>query len=446
MIRIWCDSRPLRPESDGLLARPENNSKFRRMRKSLSMSASKALKRDDHVAVVTIEESNKQDHATGEPYIPLCSATQSIRLLHVKGEGESLTWRLVNYGDLRECPPFTALSYTWGEASPFDGKILLNGHKTEIRENLLLFLQHVKMWNSSQRKAFRELRSDLSTPEEPDSTTMHAWKGPFWIDSICIDQRSDLEKTHQVKLMSQIYSRAECVLVWFPCVLEDAPIPKSKHLEEVDTTTALQHMTSSPYWRRVWIIQEFVLAQNLLLCYGTVCTKYDVLCSIVDDGSRLDLFYDKGSLILFWGLREQRESKADDKFDDHLPALFEKFWTSECEDPRDKIFALLGLAGKWAKIEPDYTITRTRLFVQLLSSYWEFGHPKQHYNRIKRILNVDMDEVFELYYAEHGEQHPMKEVEKWKKEDLRRLLSMPREPTLEFSASQSESEHVDRSN
>lgn len=443
MIRIRCDLGPLLPERDEMLIRPEN--KFRRIHKSLPTTVSKALRRSDHVTPAAIEESNKQGHISSEPYLPFCNTTQSIRLLHVDLEGESVTWRLVNYDDLRKCPPFTAISYRWGEASLLDGRILLNGHKTEIRQSLFLFLQHVKLWNSDQRKAFRELSSRFLTPGKPDRRTLRAWRGPFWVDSLCIDQRSAIEKTHQVKLMSEIYGRAECVLVWFPCVLQEAPMPKSKLVEQMDTTTALQHMLSAQYWRRVWIIQEFILAQNLLLCYGTNCIKYDILCSLVDDRSSLDLFYRSHSQTSFDYLRKQRESRADNKFDDHLPALFEKFHESECDDPRDKIFALLGLAGKWAKIEPDYTITHAKLFAELLGAYWEFGDPRHHYNRLKRSLTVEMDEVFELYYAEHGEQHPMKQLEEWQKEDIRGLLSMPCQPPSESLASQSTSERVARS-
>ena len=36
----------------------------------------------------------------------------------------------------------------------------------------------------------------------------------LWIDSICIDQDNSSEKTAQVKLMGQIYSRASFVAVW----------------------------------------------------------------------------------------------------------------------------------------------------------------------------------------------------------------------------------------
>lgn len=38
--------------------------------------------------------------------------------------------------------------------------------------------------------------------------------GYLWIDAICINQATTLEKNHQVSMMGMIYSQAECVIVW----------------------------------------------------------------------------------------------------------------------------------------------------------------------------------------------------------------------------------------
>lgn len=37
---------------------------------------------------------------------------------------------------------------------------------------------------------------------------------PLWVDAICIDQSNNSERTSQVRMMDQIYSRADCVVVW----------------------------------------------------------------------------------------------------------------------------------------------------------------------------------------------------------------------------------------
>ena len=37
---------------------------------------------------------------------------------------------------------------------------------------------------------------------------------PIWIDAVCINQNDDLEKSGQIPLMGEIYSKAAEVLVW----------------------------------------------------------------------------------------------------------------------------------------------------------------------------------------------------------------------------------------
>jgi hypothetical protein len=38
----------------------------------------------------------------------------------------------------------------------------------------------------------------------------------LWLDAICIDQKSIVERNHQVSIMATVYSRARRVLVWLP--------------------------------------------------------------------------------------------------------------------------------------------------------------------------------------------------------------------------------------
>lgn len=89
--------------------------------------------------------------------------------------------------DLETTPEYQALSYEWG---PPDHKrcILINGSSFRIRQNLWQFLD-----------MFRG--SDHNT-------------GFLWIDQLCIDQSDDLERNHQVQMMSEIYSSAARVIAW----------------------------------------------------------------------------------------------------------------------------------------------------------------------------------------------------------------------------------------
>ena len=85
-------------------------------------------------------------------------------------------------------PRFAALSYVWGSyASPRD-IITCGSCEIEITSNC--------------RDALRQIRAN-----HPGGCTL-------WVDTICINQTDDEEKSHQVLLMKEIYTWADRVYVW----------------------------------------------------------------------------------------------------------------------------------------------------------------------------------------------------------------------------------------
>ncbi|KAH6639073.1 heterokaryon incompatibility protein-domain-containing protein [Boeremia exigua] len=81
---------------------------------------------------------------------------------------------------------YEAISYVWG-SEVREHRIFCNGRTIRITENLFLALRRIR-----DRTEIRHL----------------------WADSVCIDQENDIEKGHQVSIMSQIYSRARRVLIY----------------------------------------------------------------------------------------------------------------------------------------------------------------------------------------------------------------------------------------
>lgn len=121
-------------------------------------------------------------------YRPLDRAHQSIRLLAitVKANG-NLSNHLKQ--DVRlhtlKCPKYIALSYTWGPPNPAQ-EIEVDKKIMTISQNLYDFLQ--------------QFCPDLFYHDCSS-------QGPvtyFWIDQICIDQNSSVEKNHQVAMMADI--------------------------------------------------------------------------------------------------------------------------------------------------------------------------------------------------------------------------------------------------
>ena len=132
-------------------------------------------------------------------YTPLPNDGRTIRLLLLhsrspKGQVQSSLIRVT----IDTAPRFEAVSYTWG-SSEKPTTILLDGMAFKVTAN-----------------AFNLLRGISS----------YVLPRILWIDSICIDQSSVIEKTYQVQLMSAIYQRAFQVIVWLnhPFVAEtDSP-------------------------------------------------------------------------------------------------------------------------------------------------------------------------------------------------------------------------------
>src|SRR5690242_3154228 len=124
-------------------------------------------------------------------YRQLDAAKQEIRLLCLLLSAEQ-SRDLISCELIHECldnvRPYAALSYVWGSPLP-SRDIQIDGQRVPVGENLY--------------QAVLQLR-------EKDESVL-------WIDAICINQSDNSEKTTQVQLMREIYSRAHGVIVWLGC-------------------------------------------------------------------------------------------------------------------------------------------------------------------------------------------------------------------------------------
>ncbi len=135
----------------------------------------------------------------------------------------------------------------------------------------------------------------------------YAFPRLIWIDSICINQSSVQDKTDQVRMMREIYSRASRVTVWLCPSSTDqsdlarfdskiAIITAAFHLEHLRALSLshismqaqyqamggsrFQHMWQAtvklldqPYFERSWVIQEVVLSTSArVMCHGITTT------------------------------------------------------------------------------------------------------------------------------------------------------------------------------
>ncbi|KAF1970405.1 HET-domain-containing protein, partial [Bimuria novae-zelandiae CBS 107.79] len=167
---------------------------------------------------------------------PNFDPTTQIRLLklHRRVPFFEVSAELVSCA-IEEAPTYYAISYVWSYGRQDFRTITLNGMSFKIRRNVYDILNRCSSFLGPQT---------------------------IWIDTICIDQSNNDEKTFQVRAMQDIYSTAEHVLV----CLGNGPEYVAQFFERRKTDPwlaaridALQELLQHPWFRRVWVIQEAVV-------------------------------------------------------------------------------------------------------------------------------------------------------------------------------------------
>lgn len=120
--------------------------------------------------------------------------------------------KLEHFDDVKECPPFIALSYTWGTTWAMR-EIELNGSRFEVRQNLYDIMENARFARSEWARKVYDEDAATAVIKNPFFENPILWEY-WWIDDICIDQNSIRERNHQVRIMSDIYSEAAFVFVW----------------------------------------------------------------------------------------------------------------------------------------------------------------------------------------------------------------------------------------
>jgi hypothetical protein len=170
--------------------------------------------------------------------------------------------------------PYEALSYVCGPETPRRSITIIDKNDLTKKNN---FFVRNNLW-----LALRQLRLKFHLRV-------------LWIDAICIDQWNPDERNHQVALMGMIYNRAWQAIVWLGCsdeVREKAfdtlkpnewaglfhPSDDSIMIIEGNRKLkAVYPLLAQEYWKRLWIIQEFLMARDFLIqCGSKSCTKFGI--------------------------------------------------------------------------------------------------------------------------------------------------------------------------
>ncbi|KAI1388424.1 heterokaryon incompatibility protein-domain-containing protein [Hypoxylon trugodes] len=317
-------------------------------------------------------------------YTPIDRSSRQIRLLKFipnVGLGDNLIRCYLETYEISQCPSFIALSYTWGEDSP-GHKITLNRRPYFVRDNLWAVLCVLKSLIRPDLEPTNMPSITGSMPIDQQFNSKKLWNR-FWVDAICINQQGDFERGHQVNMMRDIFSSADSVIAWLGPEYDDSNLAMHSlfHLPDRDwcpgywgeyeqelkkSEKAIANLFMRPYWSRMWIIQEFILPSHIfILCGQLSFWRSDSWLNF----TRLPETATEQKVVgkILPGYRSYWRSCSPYYHQRILHLLLSTFSKWSCSDPRDKVFALLGLIGDITSLSIPRLYPRTP--VPLLADY-----------------------------------------------------------------------------
>ncbi|CAG8977320.1 hypothetical protein HYALB_00009191 [Hymenoscyphus albidus] len=294
-------------------------------------------------------------------YESLDPSANQIRLIRLEPKCSSGITASLFIASLNDAPKYEALSYTWGN-SHLHSSIQVDNSPFHVTQNLGTALENL-------------MGSEVRV---------------LWIDAICINQKDDKERSDQVSKMRTIYAQASAVVVWLGnhsqhstlavSLLQemDAKLNDKWHMKRLLGSTknlnALQGLSkvlNREYWWRIWVIQEVHFAPQITIHCGDSSISWAKLIRIQEQLSTKysQAIHDLSALhsslrhlytaVKFRGptsLIVNRSSLSNPKTS-LVPTLFEALLMHRLKhstDPRDKIYALVGLTT--ARSDPNFQI------------------------------------------------------------------------------------------
>lgn len=273
---------------------------------------------------------------------------------------------------------YAALSYTWGDLNSEKIPIILNGKPALVTDNLHAALVHLRSVGGLLGNFLKE--------------------SEIWIDALCINQQDNDEKVVQVGHMHEIFTHAELTVAWLGleadgCEALLAAIGRDRAdgyaqnghdghccdgCEAVRgdgaaklSATALHAFFQRGWWWRVWTFQEFMVGRMVWLMCGRSFSLdhglYGVLQKILTGLDRMSYdgidapFCDAMAWKMYLMISRLEFTKAGSL---SLMRLLQLTHLAQATDPRDRIFALLGMMApeERRKIKLDYNLSPCDVF------------------------------------------------------------------------------------
>lgn len=199
----------------------------------------------------------------------------------------------------------------------------------------------------------------------------------FWLDAICINQNDKLEKEKQTSNMHAIYKAAQHVYVWlgtthsksqaamdFLTYLAPSRYPvqflpgfrwrAQSHSEY--QYWPLYSLFIRPYWQRVWVIQEFLLARDATLLCGNravPCHQAELLVSQLDSDHEFRKRHPQWAATPAVKIIQARTAFLSSDGKPTLEAMIRHFLFSRSTFPEDKLIGLLKVS--FSTVQPDFS-------------------------------------------------------------------------------------------
>ncbi|KAK6065232.1 heterokaryon incompatibility [Seiridium cupressi] len=284
---------------------------------------------------------------------------------------------------LRDCPEYHALSYVWG-CPPATKVLLLEDNQTILIRNNLF-------------ECLRQL-------------TSNGLKVMVWADQICIDQSNESEKEHQVRLMSRIFRQSKQVVGWIGKSTADTTLafhairflglhrpdsgpvsPRAKRLAQrslMNTGNVLtindifNHgariwqvaamVVQMPWFNRLWVVQEVVLATQLTIQCGSYAMCGKVFFAGVESYSATSTSPPMPELLkpfrnaLKLGRLRKQASSLNHLSHRSFPYLAQILSEWHCEESQDRLNALHGMIFRDPDMVDPWFVARYTVSVPAL--------------------------------------------------------------------------------
>ncbi|KAL6837346.1 heterokaryon incompatibility domain-containing protein [Trichoderma camerunense] len=361
---------------------------------------------------------------------PLSSQDEEIRMLHLEcGSGSSLLQCTLHRVSLRSvpAPSYEALSYTWGDENN-RREIVVNGYIVDVTFNLYSALCRFRLedearvlWidalcinqtdldeRSQQVQLMRNVYTTCDQtviwigepPEDMLPTWEMHWTGDehddesmdwFWKEFYSDSNRSNMDENDSTSI-DQIFHAFANLRLLSSGHLSDQPLFIDMTGEEFSyyttysdycrlVTDALATFYDSPWWTRIWTVQEIILPPKAKFVFGPIsvdmsclleafaalaCHMFEPCCSELFSRCNVRVrkcFRQLGSVLT--NIKNMRASHGDGT-NVELWETLTTFRARHATDNRDKVHGVLGLVNKWSgqPIVPNYRAATETIYCQ----------------------------------------------------------------------------------